>query len=188
MIKHQWCSNISDLTENNLSLSLPANMRDFHHRFVWWAVWTVRNRNNSKQKRRRRRRKEGGGGEGRRRRKKWRKVLWAAKTIQLISTLSGPQRGEMRHKTKHHTVTYRLTGMVLKEPLAYHDKVWEMFHGSTTCCCFSIFFYQLRQSCSLWAVNSFTRHRRIRCLALFPFLSAISFPSLAFCSTHPCHT
>lgn len=46
MIKHQWCSSISNFTENDLSLSLPTNTRDFYHWFTWRTVWTVRNRNN----------------------------------------------------------------------------------------------------------------------------------------------
>lgn len=71
-------------------------------------------------------------------------------TYSLLSD-SGLQRGE-----KLNTVTYMLTGTVLKEPTAYHDKVWDVLHGSTTCC-FSIFFSQLRQSHYIWAINSANR-------------------------------
>lgn len=103
MIKHQWCSNISDFTENDLNLPLPANMRDFYHWFMWR---TVRNRNKPEQ--------EKGGGE----------VMGAAKTIYLLSTMWLGNCEGWNVSQKPNTVTWMLTGRVLKEPSAYNDTRW----------------------------------------------------------------
>ena len=135
MIKHQWCSNISRFTENDLSLSLPTNMRDLYPRFMWWTVWTVRNRNNPEKKKK----------------EKLSEQLRPF-TYSLLSE-SGPQRGKMCHKTQ--PSDFLLTGTVLKGPTAYHDKVWDVLRS--TACCSSTFFLLLRQSRYIWAINSVTR-------------------------------
>lgn len=111
-------------------------MKDFYHRFIWWTVWTIRHRYNPEEK-------------------KKEKLCEHLRpfTYSLLSD-SGLQRGE-----KLNTVTYMLTGTVLKDrylSTAYHDKVWDVLHGSTTCCV-SIFFSQLRQSHYIWAINSANR-------------------------------